>query len=100
MAIIFSLLFHTFSSTFVVFELLSHVSWTVGGVLLQAPLSTGFLRKEYWSRLPFPSPGHLPYPVIEAASPALAGRFFTTEPPWKPLFYFAGEEIAAWNIVT
>ena len=46
----------------------------------QAPLSLGFLRQEYWSGLPFPSPGGLPNPEIEPASPALAGRFFTTEP--------------------
>ena len=43
--------------------------------------------KEYWSRLPFPSPGELPDPVMELVyltSPALAGRFFTTAPPKKP----------------
>ena len=51
----------------------------------QAPLSIGFSRQEYWSGLPFPSPGDLPDPGIEPASPALAGGFFTTEPPWKPL---------------
>ena len=56
--------------------------WTIA---CQAPLSTGFCRQEYWSRLPFPSPGDLPDPGIEPASPALAGRFFTTEPPGKPL---------------
>ena len=44
----------------------------------------GFPRQEYWSRLPFPSPGNLPNPGIKPASPALAGRFFTTEPPGKP----------------
>ena len=36
----------------------------------------GFSRQQYWSRLPFPSPGHLPNPGIELESPALAGRFF------------------------
>ena len=59
--------------------------WTVAH---QAPLSMGFSRQKYWSRLPFPPPGVLPDPGIEAASlvsPALAGRFFTTEPPGKPL---------------
>ena len=45
----------------------------------------GFPRQEYWSRLPFPPPGDLPNPGIERTSPALAGRFFTTEPPGKPL---------------
>ena len=37
----------------------------------QAPLSMGFSRQEYWSRLPFPSPGDLPDPGIEPGSPAL-----------------------------
>ena len=47
----------------------------------------GFPRQEYWSGLPFPTPGDLPDPEIELtslASPALAGGFFTTEPPGKP----------------
>ena len=43
----------------------------------------GSPRQEYWSGLPFPSPGDLPDPVTEPTSPALAGRFFTTEPPGK-----------------
>ena len=43
----------------------------------------GFPRQEYWSGLPFPSPGDLTDPGIEAASPVLAGRFFFTEPPGK-----------------
>ena len=50
----------------------------------QAPPSMGFSRQEYWSGLPFPSPGDLPNPGIKPespASPALARRFFTTEPP-------------------
>ena len=45
----------------------------------------GFSRQEYWSGFPFPSPGDLLYPGIEPESPALAGGFFTTEPPGKPL---------------
>ena len=49
----------------------------------QAPLSMGFSRQEYWSGLPFPSPGDLPNPGIKPASPALVGGFFTTEPPGK-----------------
>ena len=48
-----------------------------------APLSLGFPRQEYWSALPFPSPGDLPDPGIESISPVLAGGFFTTEPPGK-----------------
>ena len=47
----------------------------------QAPLSMGFPRQEYWSGLPFPSPGDLPDPQSKPTSPALAGRFFTSEPP-------------------
>ena len=45
-----------------------------------------FSRQEYWSGLPFPSPGGLPHPGIELTFPALAGRFFTTEPPGEPCF--------------
>ena len=44
----------------------------------------GFPRQEYWSGLPFPSPGDLPNPEIEPTSPTLAGRFFSTEPSGKP----------------
>ena len=54
--------------------------WTIAR---QAPLSIAFPRQEYWSGLPFLSPGDLPNPEMELASPALAGRFFTTEPPGK-----------------
>ena len=68
---------------------LSHVQlivtpWTVA---CQAPLSMEFFRQEYWSGLPFPSPGDLPDPGIEPMSPALAGGFFTTEPPEKPTIF-------------
>ena len=48
----------------------------------------GFSRQEYWSGLLCPPPGNLPDPGIESESPALAGRFFTTEPPGKPKVYF------------
>ena len=57
--------------------------WTIA---FQAPLSLGFPRQDYWSGLPFPSPGHLPDPGIIPASPALAGGVFTTEPPGKPKY--------------
>ena len=61
------------------------IPWTVSH---QAPLPVGFPRKEYWSRLPFPFPGHPPNPGIEPASLTLAGGFFTTEPPGKqPVVY-------------
>ena len=49
-------------------------------------LSMGFPRQEYWSGLPFPSPGNLPHPGIEPVSPALTGTLITTEPPEKPLW--------------
>ena len=55
--------------------------WTVAH---RAPLSREFSRQEYWSGLPFSSPGDLPDPGIKPKSPALAGRFFTTEPLGKP----------------
>ena len=50
----------------------------------QAHLYMEFPRREYWSGLPFPPPGDLPDPGIKPASPALAGGFFTAEPPGKP----------------
>jgi len=53
----------------------------------QTPLSIGFPRQEYWTGLPFLSPGDLPNPRIEPISPALADGFFTTEPPGKPQGY-------------
>ena len=46
--------------------------------------SIGFPRQEYYSGLPFPSPGDLPDPGIEPLSPALAVRFFTTDLTGKP----------------
>ena len=62
--------------------------WTVA---IQTPLSIGFSRQKYWNGLPFPSRGYLPDPGIKPtslASPALAGRFFTTLPRGKPLCLF------------
>ena len=67
---------------------LSHVllfvtPWTVA---CQAPLSMGFCRKEYWSGLPFPSPGDLLDPGIKFTRlmpPALAVRFFTASATWE-----------------
>ena len=64
---------------------LSAALWTVA---CQAPLSMGLSRQEYWSGLPFSAPGNLPSPGIEPmspVSPALAGRFFNTVPPGKPV---------------
>ena len=62
---------------------LSHVRlfvtpWTVAH---QAPLSMGFSRQEYWSGLPFPSPGDLPDPGIAPGSPALQADSLPFEPP-------------------
>ena len=63
--------------------------WTVA---CQAPLSMEFSRQIYWSVLLFPPPRDLPDPGIKPMSPmsiALAGRWFTTEPPFifKPVHY-------------
>ena len=52
------------------------IPWTVA---LQGSLSMGFSSQEYWSGLPFPSPGDLPNPRIKPTSPALEGRFFATD---------------------
>ena len=60
-------------------------SWTVA---CQAPLSMGFSRQEYWSRLPFSSPRDLPDPEMEPMSPvapALADDSLLFELPGKPL---------------
>ena len=62
----------------------SETLWTVAH---QASLSMGFLRQEYWNELLFASLGGLPKPVIKLESPALAGRFFTTEPPEKHPYF-------------
>ena len=55
--------------------------WTVA---YQAPPSMGFSRQQYWSGLPFPSPGDLPDPGIEPGSPALQADALTYEPPESP----------------
>ena len=56
--------------------------WTVA---YQAPLSMEFSRQEYWSGLPFPSPGDLPHPGIEPRSPTLQADVLPSEPPGKSL---------------
>ena len=66
--------------------LLNHVQlfatpWTVA---CQAPPSMGFSRQEYWSGLPFPSPGDLPNPGIEIGSLVLQADSLPSEPPGKP----------------
>ena len=55
--------------------------WTVA---YEASLSMGFSRQEYWSGLPFHSPGDLPDPGIEPGSPTLEAEALTSEPPGKP----------------
>ena len=73
---------------FLLVQLLSHVwlsvaLWTVG---CQAPLSMRFSRQEYWSRLPFPTPGDLLDPRIKFVTlvlPALADGFFATSTTWE-----------------
>ena len=68
-------------------------------VARQAPMTIVFSKQEYWNGLPFPSPGDLPDPGIEPVSPALAGWFFTTEPPGKPkhsLWESAKGEVNLW----
>ena len=54
--------------------------WTVA---YQALPSMDFSRQEYWSGLPFPSPGDLPDPGIESWSPVLEADALTSEPPGK-----------------
>ena len=67
--------------------MLSHIwlfvtPWTIA---FQVSLSMDFSRQEYWSELPFPTPGDLPHPGIEPISSELADRSYTTVPPGKHL---------------
>ena len=55
--------------------------WTIA---YQAPQSMGFSRQEYWSGVPFPSPGDPPYPGVEPGSPALWADALSSKPPGKP----------------
>ena len=66
---------------------LSHVQlfatpWTIAH---QAPQSMEFSRQEYWSGLPFPSPGDLPNPEIKPGSPTLQSNSLQSKPPGKPV---------------
>ena len=75
-----------YSTQFVCVKSLSRVQlfatpWTVAR---QALLSMGFSRQEYWSGLPFPSPGDLPNPGIEPRSRILQADALSSEPPGKP----------------
>ena len=61
--------------------------WTV---TRRAPLSMAFSRQEYWSRLPFPTPGDLDSGAkpVSLIPPALTGEFFATMPPGKPVYSY------------
>ena len=80
----------SFLTSCVCAQLLSHVRFSVTPRTgtHQAPLSLGFSRQEYWRGFPFLTPEDLPNPGIEPVSLVslvLAGGFFTTAPPGKPL---------------
>ena len=64
--------------------------WTV---VHQAPLSMGFSRQEYWSGLPFPSPGNLPDPGIKPRSPALQGDSSPSEPSGKIYIIYMASQV-------
>ena len=66
------------------------------GIARQAPLSMGFSRQEYWSQLPFASPGDLPNPGIEPTSPALANELLTHETTEKPTFQITSSQNGTW----
>ena len=97
---------------------LSHFShvWlfaTLCTIAHQAPLSTGFSRQEYWSGLPYLSPGDLPNPQgtepMSLMSTILAGEFFTTSTTWEAIyiyiyiyiykFWFESTEHKMWNFL-
>ena len=70
---------------------LSHVQLfeTPSTVALQAPVSVRFPRQEYFSGLPFASPGDLPDPEMDPGSPALQADSLLSEPPGKPYLFVA-----------
>ena len=75
---------------------------TLSTIANQIPLSMGFSRQEYWSVLPFHSPGVLPDPGIKPTSlmpPALAGGFFTTSATWEaPKKSMEPQEMSEWAL--
>ena len=71
--------------------------WTVA---CQAPLSMKFSRQEYWSGLPFPSPGDLPNQGVEPMSHALQADALPSEPPGKPLGRLNAQELMLSNCGT
>ena len=64
--------------------------WTVA---YKGSLSMELSRQEYWSRLPFPSPGDLPHPGIEPRPPALQADTLPSEPPGKPINLYMPHQI-------
>ena len=72
--------------------------WTLS---CRAPLSIGFSRQEYWSGLPFPSPGHLPDPGNKPRSSALQTFSLPSEPPGKPeLFKVSNNSFISVSLVS
>ena len=61
-------------------------------VARQAPLCMKFSRREYWSGLPFPSPGDLPNPGIEPRSPTLQADALPSEPSGNPITHTPSNE--------
>ena len=71
------------------FSLVQFFGDSMDCIACQAPLFMEFSRQEYWSELPFPSPGDIPHPGIEPSSleaPSLTGGILTTEQPGKPIY--------------
>ena len=66
------------------------IPWTVA--CHHVPLPMGFSRQEYWSGLPFPSPGNFPNAGIEPRSPALKADALLTELRGKPILYAEKEQ--------
>ena len=66
-------------------------------IACQAPLSMGFSRQEYWSGLPFPSPGDLPDSGTEPRSPALQANSLSSEPPKESHMYLHTLKTCFWE---
>ena len=81
---------HFLYSTSVSHVQLSATPWTV---VCQAPLSMGFSRQKFWSRLPLASPGHLPDLGIEPRCPALQADSLLSQPPGKPILHITSSQI-------
>ena len=67
-------------------------------VAYQDPQSMGFSRQEYWSGVPFPSPGDLPNPEIEPRSPTLQADALPSELPGKPIFNFFQQRLTVFIV--